>query len=78
MHGFVCFMPLHASLGVCHRSSEQALPGFASARLTRSAVLEQVMCHPTAAHGGFLLDGKFRQHMLHAIVRTLEAGAKAT
>lgn len=43
-----------------------------------SAVLEQVMCHPTAAHGGFLLDGKFRQHMLHAIVRTLEAGAKAT
>ena len=35
----------------------------------------QVLVHPTAAHGGFLLDSKFRRQMLHAMQRTLAAGA---
>jgi hypothetical protein len=34
-----------------------------------------VLCHPSAAHGGFLLHGKFRRQVLHAMARTLDAGA---
>ena len=39
------------------------------------AVRRQVLCHPTASHGGFLLHGKFRRQMLHAMARTINAGA---
>ena len=46
-----------------------------SYQMTDGSRCLQVLVHPTAAHGGFLLDSKFRRQMLHAIQRTLAAGA---
>ena len=35
----------------------------------------QVICHPTAAHGGFLLDAAYQAQMLAAMQQVLSQGS---
>ena len=34
-----------------------------------------MICHPTAPHGGFLVDGAYKQQVLGAMRRVLSKGA---
>ncbi|KAK9841742.1 hypothetical protein WJX81_000194 [Elliptochloris bilobata] len=64
-----------ASLAVLSAGDDLVPSRLIAAQLEQHGSPCQVLVHPTAPHGGFLLDSKFRRQMLHAMERTLAAGA---